>query len=64
VIQRTLLTVGAQIAVRVVKGGIQTPGPDVPCIFVGPGTGIAPMRAMIEQRLHNDDKGDLPSLRN
>src|SRR5579859_3367209 len=27
------------------------PESDVPCIFVGPGTGIAPMRAMIQERV-------------
>ena len=46
-----------EIPVRLVKGGIRTPSSDVPCVFVGPGTGIAPMRAMIEQRVHEGDKG-------
>ena len=36
---------------------MRTPGSDVPCIFVGPGTGIAPMRAIIEQRIHEGSKG-------
>ena len=45
-----------------VKGGMRTPGSDVPCIFVGPGTGIAPMRAMIEQRIHQHSKGTLSTF--
>jgi len=55
--QSVALTIGMEIPVRLVKGGIRTPSSDVPCIFVGPGTGIAPMRAMIEQRVHEGDIG-------
>jgi len=36
---------------------MKLPEIDVPCIFVGPGTGIAPMRAMIEGRVHKGAKG-------
>lgn len=56
-VQSVTLTIGMEIPVRVVKGGIRTPSTEVPCVFVGPGTGIAPMRAMIEQRVHEGDTG-------
>jgi sulfite reductase alpha subunit-like flavoprotein len=36
---------------------MRVPGASVPCIFVGPGTGVAPMRAMIEQRISEHAKG-------
>ena len=42
-----------------VKGGMRVPEIDVPCIFIGPGTGIAPMRAMIEERVRGGAKGIL-----
>lgn len=42
---------GSTITVGLVKGGMRLPKQEVPCIFVSPGTGIAPMRAMIEQRI-------------
>lgn len=57
-----VLIVGTEIPVGVVTGGIGAPESDVPCIFVGPGTGIAPMRAMIEQRIHNGSKSELISF--
>jgi sulfite reductase alpha subunit-like flavoprotein len=37
---------------------MKVPAPNVPSIFVGPGTGIAPMRAMIEERVHQGAKGN------
>ena len=43
----------------VATGGMRVPNSDVPCIFVGPGTGIAPMRAMIEQRVEMNVKSTL-----
>ena len=49
-----LLIIGDSIPVRIVEGGMRIPKRDVACIFVGPGTGIAPMRAMIEERTSED----------
>ncbi|KAF8529095.1 riboflavin synthase domain-like protein [Hysterangium stoloniferum] len=45
---------GSRILIEFQKGLIQPP-PDIttPIICVGPGTGIAPMRAMIEQRIYH-----------
>ena len=48
---------GSEIPVGLVKGSMKVPDAIVPCIFVGPGTGIAPMRAMIEQRIHHHATG-------
>lgn len=43
---------GNQLQIRVEKGLIKLPGgPHIPVICVGPGTGIAPMRAVIEDRI-------------
>ena len=45
---------GTEIPVGIVKGSMHVPeSNEIPCIFVGPGTGIAPMRALIQQRMHN-----------
>jgi len=45
---------GTEMPVGIVKGSMHVPeSNDIPCIFVGPGTGIAPMRALIQQRMHN-----------
>lgn len=43
---------------------MRVPEVNVPCIFVGPGTGIAPMRAMIEERVHGGAKGNVDFLHN
>jgi sulfite reductase alpha subunit-like flavoprotein len=48
---------GSTIPVGLVKGGMKVPSPEVPSIFVGPGTGIAPMRAMVEERVRQGAKG-------
>ncbi|KAI5980915.1 riboflavin synthase domain-like protein [Pisolithus albus] len=43
---------GDQLQIRVEKGVIKLPDdPHIPVICVGPGTGIAPMRAVIEDRI-------------
>ena len=52
-----LLIAGDSIPVRIVEGGMRIPKRDVACIFVGPGTGIAPMRAMIEERISQNAHG-------
>jgi sulfite reductase alpha subunit-like flavoprotein len=51
--------IGTEIPVGLVKGGMRVPEEDIPCIFVGPGTGVAPMRAMIEQRIHDKNTDNL-----
>lgn len=43
---------------RIHRGLIELPPPDVPAICVGPGTGIAPMRAVIEERVAAGAKGE------
>jgi sulfite reductase alpha subunit-like flavoprotein len=57
------LILGTEIPVGIVKGGMRVPEIDVPCIFIGPGTGIAPMRAMIEERVHGGAKGIIHGLK-
>lgn len=51
--------IGTEIPVGLVKGGMRVPEDDIPCIFVGPGTGVAPMRAMIEQCIHDKHTDNL-----
>jgi sulfite reductase alpha subunit-like flavoprotein len=53
----SILIAGSEIPVGLVTGSMRVPEANVPCIFIGPGTGIAPMRAMIEQRIHHEVKG-------
>jgi sulfite reductase alpha subunit-like flavoprotein len=43
--------VGTEIDMGVLEGGVRLPERNVPCVFVGPGTGVAPMRALIEERV-------------
>ncbi|KAL1703452.1 hypothetical protein EV121DRAFT_208004 [Schizophyllum commune] len=45
------LPIGATLRMRIHRGLIELPLPTVPVICVGPGTGIAPMRAVIEERV-------------
>ncbi|KAJ3727635.1 riboflavin synthase domain-like protein [Lentinula raphanica] len=45
------LRAGERFRMKITKGFIQLPANDVPIICVGPGTGIAPMRAVIEERI-------------
>ncbi|KAH9477144.1 NADPH-dependent diflavin oxidoreductase 1 [Psilocybe cubensis] len=50
----SILKPGDTLLVGVRKGLLRLPGKnDTPVIFVGPGTGIAPMRSAIEQRVAN-----------
>ena len=57
--QLALLMIDGTISVALVKGGMRIPNRDVPCIFVGPGTGVAPMRAIIEERIRRGSNGAL-----
>ena len=44
---------GSTIQIEFKKGFIRLPkNPDTPLICIGPGTGVAPMRSVIEDRLH------------
>uniref|UniRef100_D8Q1Z0 NADPH-dependent diflavin oxidoreductase 1 n=1 Tax=Schizophyllum commune (strain H4-8 / FGSC 9210) TaxID=578458 RepID=D8Q1Z0_SCHCM len=44
------LPLGSTLRMRIHRGLIELPPSNVPVICVGPGTGIAPMRAVIEER--------------
>ncbi|OCB88873.1 riboflavin synthase domain-like protein [Sanghuangporus baumii] len=47
------LTPGDTLRIKIQKGFLSQPrSPETPIVCVGPGTGIAPMRALIEQRIH------------
>ncbi|KAL5496163.1 TAH18 [Sanghuangporus vaninii] len=47
------LNPGDTLRIKIQKGFLSQPrSPETPIVCVGPGTGIAPMRALIEQRIH------------
>jgi len=49
---------GDSLKIGLQKGFIRLPeNKETPIICVGPGTGIAPMRAIIEERVHNKSHG-------
>jgi len=53
------LQVGATAAVFIDRNSrFRLPGDDVPIIMIGPGTGIAPFRAFIEQRVEQGATGE------
>ncbi len=41
---------GRQVPVWVERGVLRLPPPGVPLLLVGPGTGVAPFRAFLEER--------------
>ena len=46
-----------RLQIGIQKGFLSVPkDPETPVVCVGPGTGIAPMRAVIEQRVHEKSK--------
>lgn len=44
------LTVGSQVTCCIRKGSFPTPDPSDPLVLIGPGTGLAPMRAFVHER--------------
>lgn len=53
------ITEGEKVSVFVEKNSrFRLPAPDVPIIMIGPGTGIAPFRAFVEERVEQDAQGE------
>lgn len=49
---------GCRLKIGLQKGFLSVPAdPTIPIVCVGPGTGIAPMRALIEHRVHDNAIG-------
>lgn len=49
---------GDQLLIGVQKGFITLPqNPKIPVICIGPGTGVAPMRAVVQERIHDGIQG-------
>jgi sulfite reductase alpha subunit-like flavoprotein len=56
-------TIGDIVTVGIEKGLLeQPPSHSTPIICVGPGTGVAPMRALIEERILHSAKGMSPKF--
>ncbi|KAI0746992.1 riboflavin synthase domain-like protein [Daedaleopsis nitida] len=49
---------GYQLRIGFQKGFITVPNDTTPVLCVGPGTGVAPMRAVIQQRVHDGVSGN------
>lgn len=45
------LNTGTRIPVHIASPTLFLPDPEIPIILVGPGTGVAPMRAFVEVRV-------------
>ncbi|XP_053138677.1 NADPH-dependent diflavin oxidoreductase 1 isoform X2 [Hemicordylus capensis] len=49
----------ARVPLWVKKGGLKFPAsPDTPAVMIGPGTGVAPFRAAIQERVAQSQKGN------
>jgi sulfite reductase alpha subunit-like flavoprotein len=51
------------ISGRIVRGTMVLPAsPETPCLFIAAGTGIAPMRSLIQERVHASTSGKPPPV--
>ncbi|ODV88612.1 hypothetical protein CANCADRAFT_3257 [Tortispora caseinolytica NRRL Y-17796] len=51
----TRLQVGTKINYSIVKSPFRLPSPEKPIVMIAPGTGVAPMRCLIQYRFHLND---------
>lgn len=52
------LRVGDEVVLWLWEGSFTNPGPLKPLIMIGPGTGVAPMRALMQERIQSECSGD------
>jgi sulfite reductase alpha subunit-like flavoprotein len=58
-VHRAYVRSGDTFPINIQKGTMKMPSKqDIPVICVGPGTGVAPMRALLEERVVNDNHGE------